>query len=103
MKRKAFALIFTASLTLTACGGGDSSTKQEASAMDGEKLFKQNCASCHGVDLKGGAGPNLTRVGEEHDAAEIEQIIKNGKGSMPRGILEGEDAKKVAEWLSEKK
>ncbi|MGD6817125.1 cytochrome c551 [Metabacillus sp. 113a] len=102
MKRKAFALIFGTSIMLTACGGGGESAS-EPSATDGEQLFKQNCTSCHGADLKGSSGPSLVKVGAEYDAAEIESIIQNGQGNMPRGILEGEDAKKVAEWLAEKK
>ncbi|MTH53727.1 c-type cytochrome [Bacillus mangrovi] len=104
MKRKALAVLFTASALLAGCGGGgDAPANQGASAGEPEQLFKQNCASCHGVDLKGSSGPDLTRVGAEHDAAEIESIIINGKGNMPPGILEGEEAKKVAEWLAEKK
>lgn len=36
-------------------------------------------------------------------AEEIEKIIVDGKGSMPPGLLTGDDAKLVAEWLAEKK
>lgn len=32
-----------------------------AAAREGERLYQQmNCADCHGYDLKGGMGPNLT-------------------------------------------
>ncbi len=34
---------------------------------------------------------------------EIEKIIEKGRGSMSPGIIQGEDAKKVAEWLAEHK
>lgn len=50
---------------LTACGGGDreptgsTTTGSEAAAgLNGEQLFNENCAACHGTDLKGtSAGP----------------------------------------------
>jgi len=31
-----------------------------AVAASGEKIFKTNCVACHGPELKGGIGPNLT-------------------------------------------
>src|SRR5699024_2505482 len=60
-----------------------------------------NCATCHGDDLSGGNGPDLTKVGSELSKDEIHDIIENGKGDMPQGIVVGEDADIVAEWLSE--
>ncbi len=34
---------------------------------------------------------------------EIHDIIINGQGGMPGGIIKGEEAEAVAKWLSEKK
>jgi cytochrome c oxidase cbb3-type subunit III len=34
---------------------------QAAAAKQGETIFKQNCAACHGEDLTGGRGPDLIR------------------------------------------
>ena len=69
-----------------------------------EELYQNQCASCHGGDLGGGAGPNLQEVGSRYSAAEIEDIIINGKGSaMPAGLYTGEQATQLAEWLAEKK
>ncbi|MFC4768950.1 c-type cytochrome [Effusibacillus consociatus] len=68
------------------------------------KTFGQTCASCHGVDLKGQVGPALLGVGNKYTPEQIQEIIKNGKPpAMPAGFLQGEDAKKVAEWLSKQK
>src|SRR5699024_191770 len=54
-------------------GNGDS--VETAAAED---VFERNCASCHGNDLSGGAGPDLTSIGSDYDADEIGDIIENG-------------------------
>ncbi|ASI36258.1 MULTISPECIES: cytochrome c551 [unclassified Exiguobacterium] len=107
-----------ATLVLGACGSDDSSssdtTKEDTSmnddssktesAVDAEKIFANNCASCHGNNLEGNVGPNLTKVGSKYSSEEIQDIIKNGKGQMPAGILkEDEEIVAVADWLAEKK
>ncbi|RNB87635.1 YqzM family protein [Brevibacillus fluminis] len=74
------------------------------SKVDAEAVFKSTCAACHGQNLEGIAGPNLTKVGSKHDAKEIENIIKNGRGGMPPGMLKkADEIKAVAEWLAAKK
>lgn len=100
MKKKLLALLMGTSLVLAACGGGDDESKstETASGGDAQKLFEQKCSACHGVDLAGGAGPKLK--GTALSKEEIENIILNGKGGMPKGLLQGEDASKVAEWVA---
>ncbi|MGB0916975.1 MAG: c-type cytochrome [Flavobacteriales bacterium] len=49
-----------------------------ANAQDGEKLFKQNCATCHRIDDKKMVGPGL--AGIEDRAPDREWIIKWVKG-----------------------
>ncbi|MFY0544422.1 YqzM family protein [Brevibacillus sp. H7] len=72
--------------------------------IDAAAIFKQNCASCHGQNLEGIAGPNLTKVGSKYDEKAIADIIKNGKGGMPGGLLKKQpEVQAVAKWLSEKK
>ncbi|WLR46243.1 cytochrome c [Halobacillus litoralis] len=83
-------------------GGGEK--HEETASANPEELFQNQCASCHGGDLGGGAGPNLQEVGSRYSAEEINDIIVNGKGSaMPAGLYTGEQATKLAEWLAEKK
>ncbi|WP_252393400.1 cytochrome c [Hydrogenibacillus sp. N12] len=53
--------------------------------------------------MSGGAGPDLRQVGARLSEDEILSIIENGKGTMPGGLLKGDDAKAVAAWLAEKK
>lgn len=72
-------------------------------ADDPEAFYANSCAACHGDDLSGQVGPDLTAVGGDHSAEEIEEIIANGQGSMPPGTAPPEEAKVIAEWLSEMK
>ncbi|WP_106496677.1 cytochrome c551 [Lentibacillus sp. Marseille-P4043] len=129
MKKWLFTVLFGTALVLGACGGGDDDasdepadngdTASEESADNGEdsggtvdasaaeEVFKSNCASCHGADLSGGAGPNLQKVGSKYSADEIADIIKNGKegdqGQMPAGMATGDDVDLLASWLAQKK
>lgn len=68
---------------------------------DPEAAYANSCASCHGADLTGGMGPDLTTIGSKYSSEEIADIINNGKGAMPALGL-GEEATVIADWLSEK-
>ncbi|MBM7690908.1 cytochrome c551 [Peribacillus deserti] len=114
MKKKLIMLLLGTSLALAACGNADNGEKENANqengsenagsvAGNGEKLYQKNCSSCHGGNLEGGFGPDLTNIGSAYSEAEITNIIKKGKGQMPPNILKGDDAKVVAGWLAEKK
>ena len=101
MKKKVLALLMGASLVLAACGGDDA--KETAGGTEGEKLFGQKCSGCHGKDLQGANGPKLSDIGSRLSKEDIESVIANGQGAMPKGLFEGEDASTVASWLAEKK
>ncbi|MFT8323430.1 MAG: cytochrome c551 [Bacillus sp. (in: firmicutes)] len=101
--KKLLVLLFFMLIVLTGCGNKDDSSSSSAKAGDPEKLYNQKCSICHGSNLEGGGGPKLDAVGSELSKEDIEKIILEGKGTMPKGVLKGEDAKAVAEWLSEKK
>lgn len=118
MKKWLFTILFGSALVLGACGGDDSAkddatdngssdTTEEGStdnASAAEDIFKSNCASCHGADLSGGAGPDLTKVGSDHSADDIKDIIQNGKGGMPaQKQVTGDDLDTLANWLADKK
>ena len=53
--------------------------------------------------LRGQSGPDLTKVGAKYEKDEIKNIIINGQGGMPGGLLNEADADVVASWLAEKK
>lgn len=105
MKKKLLAILMGTSLVLVGCGGNNDSTdtKTTADAGSPETVFKNSCSACHGGDLTGGVGPNLTKVGSEFSQKDIEKIIKEGKGSMPAKLIDESQAKQVAEWLASKK
>jgi glucose/arabinose dehydrogenase len=77
-----------------------------ADAIDGENIYKQNCAACHGQHREGAVGPNLAdkewlKVKPEQDS--LVQFI--AKGSIPagmpawQGVLEKEKIAAVARFL----
>ncbi len=53
----------------------------------GMALYKQNCASCHGADLKGGEFmgkiPSLVDLKARLKVSEFDTIIKTGRNAMP--------------------
>ncbi|AXH98482.1 cytochrome c [Sporosarcina sp. PTS2304] len=113
MKKQLLATLFGAALVLGACGGSDDSSAPADDAtndngaattdVDAEAVVQQNCASCHGGNLEGGMGPALDKIGGTLSQDEIHDVIVNGKGAMPPGIIKGEEADAVAAWLAEKK
>lgn len=71
----------------------------------GKDLFRQQCASCHSlaaVNARGVTGPNLDRIGEVEPERVINAIENGGTGQglMPAGLLEGQEAQDVAEYVS---
>jgi quinoprotein glucose dehydrogenase len=47
-------------------------------------LYKAQCASCHGDNLKGGSmAPSLLGVAQRHSREELATIIRQGTGRMP--------------------
>ncbi|MGJ9456989.1 cytochrome c550 [Oceanobacillus sp. CF4.6] len=86
-------------------GGEQSEETQEGETAggDADAVYQANCSACHGADLSGGAGPDLTAVGSKYSADEIAEIIQNGVGAMPaQSQVAGEELSALSEWLSEK-
>ncbi|MCK9909585.1 cytochrome c, partial [Microbacteriaceae bacterium K1510] len=65
-------------------------------AATAETVFKNNCSSCHGQNLEGVVGPNLTKVGSKYTKDQILEILQKGKGQMPAGLVKGGDADTIA-------
>ncbi|WP_339147850.1 MULTISPECIES: cytochrome c551 [unclassified Sutcliffiella] len=112
MKKYFMAFVLGSSLlTLAACGGG-ANEDQETTGGGGEfamveneeaQQLYQSCIGCHGRNMEGASGPNLQKVGSKYNQDEIENIINNGQGSMPAGLVPEEDATVLAEWLAQHK
>lgn len=80
-------------------GGAPGGEKKDAQA-----IFQGKCISCHGQNLEGGVGPDLTKVGSKYKSAdEIKTIIVKGRNGMPGGLVSEADAKVLADWLITKK
>ncbi|MGD6853650.1 cytochrome c550 [Bacillus infantis] len=79
-------------------GGGEEQTEEVAA--NPEDIYKQSCIGCHGDQYQGGVGPALTGVGDRYSQDEIADIVVNGKGSMPPGLVPQEKAGEMAEWLA---
>lgn len=104
MKKLFASLSFAAVLTLAACGGGDSSDEANSGDVDPEKIFNQSCASCHGSDLTGASGPDISTVGDRLSEDEIKDVIENGKGGMPGGLVKDQaELDALASWLADHK
>lgn len=97
---------------LAGCGGDNDAADNDAGEqVDGgetasagvEEIYQQSCASCHGGNLEGRNGPELTNIGAQIDRDEILDAIDNGRPGMPGGLIQGDDAENVADWLAEKK
>ncbi|WP_366161235.1 cytochrome c [Bacillus infantis] len=65
------------------------------------EIYKQTCVSCHGINYEGGVGPSLYNVGSKYSEDEILNILINGKGSMPQGLISKEEASSMALYLME--
>lgn len=68
---------------------------------DARELFAKTCGACHTLsdaETTGAGGPNLDET--TMDAAEVEAQIINGGGAMPPGLLEGDEAKAVGEYVA---
>lgn len=71
-------------------------TTEATDVSTGEKVANSSCIGCHGVDLTGGMGPNLTTISLSKEGI-IDVLIK-GRGSMPPGTANGEE-EAVADYL----
>ncbi|MDN7245785.1 cytochrome c550 [Planococcus shenhongbingii] len=76
---------------------GEDGGSTESAEFDPEAQAQQSCVSCHGSSYEGGVGPSL--VDTDMDQAALEDIIANGKGAMPGGLVEGENIPAMAEWI----
>lgn len=76
-------------------GGGETATAGE---FDPEAFAQGKCIGCHGNTYEGqGAFPSL--VGTPLSEDEIKNILANGKGAMPPGLVPAEHIDEMAAWV----
>ena len=70
-------------------------------ASQGKELFTTTCGGCHTLadaGTNGQVGPVLDEV--QPSKEEVANAIQQGPGQMPDGLLSGDDADVVAEYVS---
>lgn len=101
-------LVASATSDRVPSGAGTYTQDSTAKQREGRKIFRETCASCHtlaAAGTRGVYGPNLDTLGITPAAGvkRVENALKNGGASgmqMPKGLLEGENAKLVAEYVT---
>jgi mono/diheme cytochrome c family protein len=76
-----------------------------ASQQEGRKVFAKNCSTCHqlkSANAVGRVGPNLDviRPVAALTLNAIQMGRARGQGQMPAGLVDGEDAKNVADYVA---
>jgi quinoprotein glucose dehydrogenase len=68
---------------------------------DTTSLYKNNCGSCHGDDLKGAPPtfPPLVDIGQRRSRQELIEIIRDGTGRMPAFDYLGRGMMEIADFL----
>lgn len=106
--KKVLVFLFV-SATIIACGsGGDDASSTSSSAagsqataeVDGEKVYKQYCVTCHGLygDMGASGAYNLTE--SQLSVEERMAVISNGRNTMTgfKALLSEEKIRAVAEY-----
>jgi mono/diheme cytochrome c family protein len=108
-----FVFVFVAA---AGCGGEDTETTEEPATtteqtpdatatagtaeVAGREQFVETCGGCHTLTdagTTGQIGPKLDDVAP--DVQQVLTAIKTGPGKMPENLLEGEEARQVAEYV----
>ncbi|KRF49744.1 cytochrome c550 [Peribacillus frigoritolerans] len=79
--------------------GGEKTEETENASASPEDIYKQNCISCHGDAYQGGVGPALKGVGDRLSVDEVKNVITNGRGAMPPGLVEEQNIDAMAEYI----
>ncbi|AGT32819.1 cytochrome C' [Geobacillus genomosp. 3] len=73
---------------------------EQAAEFNPEQFYQQTCASCHGQSYEGGVGPALKGVGERLSADQIKDVLQNGRGGMPGGLVPADNLDAMTKWLA---
>jgi mono/diheme cytochrome c family protein len=93
-------------LAMVACSGTDLGPKPSDTVLaEGQQVYKEHCAACHGAKGQGGNGSKLAgKVAENYpNIADQIALINNGRSSMPawKNSLTAEQINAVARYERE--
>jgi mono/diheme cytochrome c family protein len=107
------AVLAATALTFAACGEEGIQLAKDDPYYEGARLFDENCAGCHTLDVAGAKGsatkvhsrerkdgPNFNERKEDRESGL--NASRNGGFSsspMPQNLVTGEDAEKVADFV----
>lgn len=79
--------------------------KQEKQSPGRAVFLSRNCSNCHGIDLKGRNGsPALTELSTRYNSLQLQELIRNGRGTMPAfPQLEQDELKTLSDYLLKRK
>ncbi|HMF05072.1 MAG TPA: cytochrome c [Acidimicrobiia bacterium] len=97
MSRQGFALLLVtvaiSCAALWACGGGGggrassatptAGTKGASRETAGARVFRTQCAGCHGTRGQGNLAPSLIGIENRLSVADQTAVVQNGRGLMP--------------------
>jgi len=79
-------------------------------AANGEKVYLQNCANCHSINMSGGMGPDLNIVSYKRKKEDIKKYIQDpvamyvkfgySSNAMPTLRLKGDELEAVTEFIN---
>lgn len=68
-------------------------------AFEPEAYAQKACITCHGENLEGsGSVPSLHGTGLSKD--EVADILTNGRGGMPGGLVPADNVDAMSEWVA---
>ncbi len=76
----------------------DETAVETFDAARAESAYQQTCQGCHGGDLQGGGVYPHAIAGLSYD--DILEVIHEGQGTMPPGLVQGDDAENLAAWIA---
>lgn len=77
---------------------GESGGETAGADIDAAAVVQKSCIGCHGGDLKGSMGPDLTTG---LDAEHVKEVVMKGQGAMPAQTqLSEAEAQAVAEYIA---
>ncbi|MEY3051074.1 MAG: hypothetical protein RLY31_859 [Bacteroidota bacterium] len=106
---KKIILPFAIAAVLLACGSAASDDGQQAvaarpaKAVDGEKIYKTYCVTCHGVYGDMGASGAFNLQTSQLSLKERIEVVTNGRNAMTpfKGLLNEEKIEAVAKYVEQ--